>query len=241
MASGDNRVQGESDFQRILDFVRLRGIVQNALSASRPSCLSSGAGDFSGEEFNFCSQDFYNGPRLVYNYTSYSPEKSNLANPPDETRLLSLFRKVVPVLIYLGTSATRRINAYTSVTNGKYGEVSPSLRVKSSVTVPESMGEFTQNSYFSYWFSLHPNVRRQILDVIFALSPILGAGNCVRQPGSASCNSNRARALLRTVSVLRQTVDGSSVNEIVKSLRPDTNTARPGRLVARSRSRGISR
>lgn len=244
MASGDNRLRTESDFNKILGIVQSREILQSALGASRPSCYASGAGTGGGSDFDFCNQAFYDGPQLQYDYSSYSPERSNLAEKPDDSKLLTLFRRVVPVLIYLGTSSTRRVSGYSVSSELKYGTISPSSSVKYVVSSAETAGEFTQNSYFSYWFSLHPNVRRQILDVIASLSENLGVDkSCVRgnAASSSACQSDRARALIRTVSALRQTSNAPSVDEIVQKLRPDTNTSRPSKLIARSRSRGLRR
>lgn len=239
MASGENRLKTESDFNKILEIVRSRGLLQTALGASRPSCYTSDG----GTDFDFCNQSFYDGPQVQYDYTSYSPERSNLAEKPDDAKLLAVFRRVVPILIYLGTSATRRISGY-SISNGeKYGSTSPSSSVKSVVSFNGAGSAFTQNSYFSYWFSLHPNVRMQILDVIVSLSGNLGVdGNCVRgnlAATSSSCQSDRARALLRTVSALRQTANAPTIDLIIQQLRPDANTSRPSRLLARSKSRGV--
>jgi len=241
MASGDSRLKTESDFNKILGIVRSRDILQTSLSASRPSCFTSDG----GSEFDFCNQAFFEGPQLQYDYSSYSPERSNLAEKPDDAKLLQLFRRVVPILVYLGTSATRRISGYSATSEEKYGAISPSSPVKSVVSFSDAGSAFTQNSYFSYWFSLHPNVRIQILDVITALSSNLGVNReCLRGNVtglSSACQSDRARALIRTVSALRQTANAPSVDSIIQRLRPDTNTSRPSRLIARSKSRGVPR
>jgi hypothetical protein len=241
MASGDNRLKTESDFNKILGIVKSRDILQTALGASRPSCYTSDG----GSDFNFCNQEFYDGPQVKYDYSSYIPERSNLAEKPDDAKLLALFRRVVPVLVYLGTSATRRISGYAANSDSKYGSIAPSSVAKSVASFTDAGSSFTQNSYFSYWFSLHPNVRMQILDVIVSLSENLGVDkNCVRgnvDGSSSACQSDRARALIRTVSALRQTANIPSIDAIVQQLRPDTNTSRPSKLLARSKSRGVAR
>lgn len=245
MASGDNRLQTESDFNKILGIIKSRDILQTALGASRPSCYASESSSGGGSDFDFCNQAFFDGPQVQYDYSSYSPERSNLAVQPDDAKLLSLFRRVVPILVYLGTSATRRISGYSASAASKYGTITPSLDVKSVVSFTDAGSAFTQNSYFSYWFSLHPNVRRQILDVIVSLSENLGVDrNCVRGNAvgsSSACQSDRARALIRTVSALRQTANAPSIDVIIQQLRPDANTSRPSRLLARSKSRGVGR
>lgn len=225
MASDDTRYDSDSDFQKLLNLVRSRNLLEMSLNRQRPICFRS---DVDTSLFNFCNESFYVDAILEYDYTQYAPEDSNLALQPSEQKIAKLFNATVPVLIYLGTAASKRTAGYSAVTSEDYGEISPSQHIKSATSAATRESSFTQNSYFSFWFSLHPMVRQQILDVISSLSNTLGVDPiCSRQSDVSSCRSNKAKVLLRVVSALRANDQSSAIPQLLQSIRPDTNTARP--------------
>jgi len=225
MASDDTRYDSDSDFNKFLNLVRSRNLLDMSLNRQRPICFRS---DVDTSIFNFCNESFYANPTTEYDYTQYAPEDSNLALQPSEQKIAALFNAVVPVLIYLGTAASKRVAAYNTATSEDYGEIIPSQHVKSSTSAATRESSFTQNSYFSFWFSLHPRVRQQILDVISSLSNTLGVDPiCSRRSDVSLCRSNKAKVLLRVVSALRASDQSSAIPLLLQSVRPDTNETRP--------------
>lgn len=240
MSSDDVRYRSDLDFSRILNIVRTRQFIEKGLEASRPVCTSSGASQ-SSTVFNFCKQEFYTSPEIQYDYASYSIEDSNLAKQPDEVRIEKLFAAVIPVLVYLGSASTKKLSGYTSAINSIYGEVSASADVKKAVGSGNTLGQFTENAYFSFWYFLHPKVRQQILDVVAALSSNLGVDPaCARRADAGdldSCRSTKARTLLRVVNALRKTSQNQTLDQIKQGLVPDINISRPTNKPTRSRNR----
>jgi len=225
MASDDTRYDSDSDFQKILNLVRSENLLEMSLDRKRPNCFRS---DVDTSIFNFCNQSFFVDANTEYDYTQYLPEDSNLALQPSENKIKKLFNAVVPVLVYLGTAASKRTPGYNAVPSEDYGDISPSQHMKSATSAATRESTFTQNSYFSFWFSLHPMVRQQILDVISSLSNTLGVDPiCSRQSDVSLCRSNKAKVLLRVVSALRVSDQYSGIPQLLQSVRLDINTARP--------------
>lgn len=234
MADGDVRLTNESEFKRILRLVQSRSIIQQSLDSERPRCLG---GEAPNEIFNFCDEVYYEGPKTTFAYASYPPERSSIGNFPNENKVKALFAITIPILIYLSTDSRTKVGGYSLGATSKYGSLNPSLVLRSLSRKAQNSGEFSKNAYVSFWFSLHPNIRRQILDIIAVSAPLLGVNSSCLQSGgnnqSRGCGTPKSRALIRAVSALRQLNARATVDDFLKTLQIDTNTSAPISLLKR--------